>query len=258
MHFSQLAEDRGFILLAPDGTDTGGTTFWAATDACCNFVNSPVDDSGYLRALIEGTQAAWPVDPKRIYVSGHSNGGFMSYRMGCDHSDLIAGIASLAGAAFDHAPTTLPTVGAYSCDPSSPLHVLQVHGNSDGTVSYNGGNFGHAYPGAVGSVNRWAAFNGCDAQSAPTPPVVPAVSWDLATPVGDDTSSARHGNCPAGGSAELWTISGGPHVPHLCAEEGVAGVAVSAAGGCTSSVPADGWPRLSARMVDWLLERRKP
>ena len=121
MHLRQLADDRGFIVATPDGTATGGTSFWSATDACCNFVRSSVDDTGYLRALVEAVQAQFPVDSKQIYFSGHSNGGFMSYRMACDHADLIAGIASLAGAAFDHSPVRLTGIPAYSCSPVRPV-----------------------------------------------------------------------------------------------------------------------------------------
>eukprot|EP01043_Picozoa_sp_COSAG02_P081817 COSAG02_NODE_20185_length_844_cov_1.273826_1_plen_216_part_10 len=215
----QLADDRGFIIGTADGTaENTGTKFWAATDACCNFVGSPVDDSGFLRALIEAIQAGWPVDPKRIYVSGHSNGGFMSYRMACDHADLIAGIASLAGATFDHTPTSLPHIGSYSCAPSEPVHVLQVHGTSDETVSYGGGSFYHAYPSAAGSVRRWAELNGCDREPSPVGNSLSMeVSWDLVAPSGEDTTNSRHDNCPAGGSAELWSIANGHHTPRACA-----------------------------------------
>lgn len=251
MHLRQLADDRGFIIGTADGTaEPSGTKFWAATDACCNFVRSPVDDSGFLRALIEAIQVGWPVDPKRIYVSGHSNGGFMSFRMACDHADLIAGIASLAGATFDHTPTAMPYVDSYSCAPSEHVHVLQVHGTSDETVSYRGGTFYRAYPSAAGSVQRWAAFNGCDNERSLVNTLDSDMSWDLVAPSGEDTTNTWHDNCPAGGSAELWSIANGHHVPSACAED--------VGNTCNTDVPADGWPRLSARMVDWLLARRKP
>ena len=52
---------------------------------------SAVDDSGYVRQIIMTIQGIYKIDPRRIYVTGHSNGGYMSHRMACDHSDLIAG-----------------------------------------------------------------------------------------------------------------------------------------------------------------------
>jgi poly(3-hydroxybutyrate) depolymerase len=106
-------------------------------------------DSAYIRALIEAVQGSYPVDPRAIFVGGHSNGGFMSYRLACDHSDLIAGIASIAGAAFNpYVPPNhawLPGVGggyvSYSCNPTHPINVLQIHGDADETVSFAGENF---------------------------------------------------------------------------------------------------------------------
>ena len=64
------------------------------------------------------------VDPYRIYVAGHSNGGFMSYRLACTHADRIAAIVSLAGATFD-----TPA----DCSPTEPVAVLQIHGTADDT-----------------------------------------------------------------------------------------------------------------------------
>eukprot|EP01043_Picozoa_sp_COSAG02_P023184 COSAG02_NODE_1231_length_13766_cov_16.546572_4_plen_283_part_00 len=253
-HMEQLADDRGVIVAAADGTtDPSGTTFWAATDACCDFYASSADDSGFIRALIETVQAGWPIDPHRIYVTGHSNGGFMSYRMACDHADLIAGIASLAGAAFDHAATPLPHNAAYSCAPSEPVHVLQIQGTSDATISYDGGSLnGHRYPSAPGSVRRFAAFNGCDETVSPIGNTLsPELSWDLVQPQGDDTTNSWHDNCRPGGSAELWIVEGGGHSPEMCAD-------VEIEDNACNSPTADSMARLTARMVDWLLQRRKP
>ena len=108
--FATAAETAGVIYAAPDGTtDLLGSPFWNATDACCNFNNSTVDDSGYLRSLVEAIQAHYNIDDRRIYFAGLSNGGFMSYRMACDHADLIAGIVSVAGATFNNAADCTPT-----------------------------------------------------------------------------------------------------------------------------------------------------
>ena len=82
-------------------------------------------------------QARYPVDSRRVFVLGHSNGGYMSHRMACDHADLIAGIVSLAGAAYDDPPAgELPLP---RCRPSEPVAVLEVHGMADGTVRYGSG-----------------------------------------------------------------------------------------------------------------------
>ena len=144
--FTPLSEIHGFLLVAPDGTrDPNGAQFWNATNACCNFFNLPVDDSAYLRALIDEIKAQLAVDDRRVYVVGHSNGGRMSYRMACDHADTIAAIASIGGATF---------LDPSACAPSTTVHTLQIHGTRDSIVRYNGGcsvlGLG-CYPGAVGT-----------------------------------------------------------------------------------------------------------
>ena len=246
LKFSALANDRGFILALPDGTVAGPVSmtstwaasiaapvsrrFWAGTDSCCNWWQSSVDDSGYLRALIAAIQDSLHIDPKRIFVAGHSNGGFMAHRMACDHADLVAGIVSLAGATFDHSPTTMPPAGeAYSCTPAANVHVLEIHGTADTTVPYNGPSqndllthyWAPAFPSAAGTVNRWSEANGCDEQPQPlsleqvgateqeqqcSDRQTGGCGWGLMGSYGsiaEDVVRTAHGNCNSGGSAEL-------------------------------------------------------
>ena len=69
------------------------------------------------------------VHPGRVYLLGHSNGGYMSYRLACDASDRITALASLAGATFK-SPS--------KCNATEPVSVLQVHGTQDDLVPYEG------------------------------------------------------------------------------------------------------------------------
>ena len=145
-----LAEARGFLVCHPEGTvDRNGWRFWNATEACCNFYGSNVDDSAYLRGLIEELARQYVVDRKRIYVTGHSNGGYMSHRMACDHADLIAGIASLAGMTFLDPNTPRP---------SQPVNVLQIHGTADEVVPYAGGALLRACRSWRSFPGRWPPF----------------------------------------------------------------------------------------------------
>lgn len=197
-----LAEARGFLYVHPDGTtDSRGDQFWNATDACCNLMSSAVDDSAYLEHLIEQVEATYLVDTKRIFLIGHSNGGFMSYRMACDHADTVAAIVSLAGATF---------ADAGQCRPSQPVSVLQIHGTADSVIAYEGGSIlGHDYPGAPTSVSTWATYNGCGAQAD-----AQAAALDLDREIpGAEASVSAFPDCPAGGAVELWTIEGGAHTP---------------------------------------------
>lgn len=199
----RLVEDYGFVLASPDGTrEAGGdqNPFWNATDACCNFESSPVNDSEYILHIIDEIKASHPIDPDRVYVIGHSNGGFMSLRMAYEHSDVIAAVISMAGA--NHLERRDP--------PPFPVHVLQIHGTNDETIAFQGGEIREVrYPSARGTVERWADYNGCRR---------PGVSREMrdleASLPGYETGVLKFAaGCKRGGSAELWTISGGTHTP---------------------------------------------
>jgi polyhydroxybutyrate depolymerase len=199
------ADARGFLYAHPDGTrDTAGNEFWNATDACCDLYGASVDDSSYLSGLITEIGRHYSVDPKRVFLVGHSNGGFMSYRMACDHADQIAAIASLAGAMYQNVA---------SCTPVNPVAVLEIHGTSDTVIAYDGGLFGgHAYPSAPTTVSDWVAFDGCSS----TPDTsAPPLDLDSMLAGSETTVTSYATGCQPGGHAELWSIQGGSHVPSL-------------------------------------------
>jgi polyhydroxybutyrate depolymerase len=206
MQFASLVDEYEFLYLYPTGTsDFLGNPFWNATDACCDLFGSGVDDSAYLRNVIEQMQLNYNVDPDSIHFTGHSNGGFMSYRMACDHADLVASIASLAGATF---------LDPADCTPVLPVHTLQIHGTADTVIPYNGGcvPFGGCHPGAVETTEQWAAYDGCSLVGEPQPD---PLDIDAGIP-GSETNVIRYADaCAPGGSAELWTVNGGPHSPNL-------------------------------------------
>jgi len=205
MQFAPVAEANGMVYVYPDGTqDLFGLQFWNATDACCDFFGTNVDDSGYLLNIIETIEANLNIDPKRIYVTGHSNGGFMSYRMACDHSDKIAAIASLAGATW---------VDDSDCGATSPVNILQIHGTLDTTILYDGScTFFQCYPGAIESARTWANTNQCALQVDNSSP---NLDLDFLLLGNETIVSKVEQGCLAGGSAELWTIAAGSHVPAL-------------------------------------------
>jgi polyhydroxybutyrate depolymerase len=195
----------GFIYALPNGTvDSSGLRFWNATNACCNLYGSTVDDSAYLSSVITQIQAAYTIDPKRIWLVGHSNGGFMSYRMACDHADQIAAIASLAGAMWED--TTM-------CTPSEPVAVVEMHGTADTVIAYDGGLIGvNAFPSAPTTVSDWVTFDGCSSTPDTT---APPLDLDLAIP-GNATTVTRYATgCKPGGHAELWTMVGSEHIPDI-------------------------------------------
>ena len=202
------ADEHGYLLAYPDGTpDAGGNRFWDATDACCNFAGAPVDDVAYLSALLDDVEASYNVDPDRIYFMGHSNGGFMSYRLACDIGERIAAVASLAGATWND-----PT----ACPAAAPVNVLQIHGTDDRTIGYDGGTTGAAtFPSAPQTVATWADKNGCGGALTD----VDTIDLEV-TIAGAETQRQEYADCVAGGDVVLWTIDGGSHIPNF--DEGFA------------------------------------
>jgi len=208
--FGELVDEYQFVLAYPDGTrESGGdrNQFWNASDACCNFMGSTVDDSAYLLKLIQRIRTSYEIDPKRIFLVGHSNGGFMSYRFAYDHSDTVAAIVSVAGAA----------TAMEQPSPPHAVHVLQIHGTADSVINYQGGEIraggrdARPYPGAIESAERWATYNGCELNRNSAPEL------DLDKSVrGNETTVIQYTTgCNKGGSSEVWTINGGAHTPDI-------------------------------------------
>jgi polyhydroxybutyrate depolymerase len=200
-----LARRDGLVLVVPDGTpDPRGNRFWDATDACCNFFGRPIDDVAYLRGLLRDVAAAYHVDARRRYVIGLSNGAFMASRLACEAADDIAAIVAIAGTIW---------ADPGRCRPSSPVSVLQVHGDADHIIHYSGGGqplgLGKGdYPGAVTTVLRWARLDGCAGTRAPLPPAL-----DLDRAPGAETLVEQVSGCPTGVDVRMLTLHGGPHVP---------------------------------------------
>ncbi|MBI4324261.1 MAG: hypothetical protein HY674_03265 [Chloroflexi bacterium] len=234
MRLRPQAEGRGFLYCYPTGTlDLLGLPFWNAyfenpTDAAA-FAMTTVDDVGFLRGLVEEIASHFAVDRQRVYLIGHSNGGFMAYWMACEAADLVAGIASLGGTSF--------LVDWRVCRPSERVNILQIHGTADDAARYWGGALtlpsfwlnSPPFVGAVQQVQTWAGYNG-----ASNPVTDPGLSLDLDLAVpGLGTVVTRYTNHPPGGAVELWTLNGGSHIPTLSAE-------------------------FSPRVIDWLLAHPKP
>ncbi len=197
-----LSDRLGFLVAAPQGTtDSEGHTFWNAANACCNFTGSQVDDSSHLSQVIATVVAGQRVDPGRVYVVGHSNGGFMASRLACEHADQVAAIASVAGA--------MDADG--DCRPARPVSMLQVHGRADETIGYRGGEInGEPYTSAAGTVGRWRQANGCTGRRTSGAP------FDAdASSSGKDLTPTTWTGCRDDTEVTLWTIADAGHVPAL-------------------------------------------
>jgi len=202
----KVADEKGILTVYPSGSkDSNGYLFWNATPACCNFDSSTVDDEAYLLSIIDSVSKDYSVDPARIYIIGHSNGGFMAHRMACNQADRIAAIVSLAGMTYSNPK---------SCKPTSPVSVLQIHGSNDAVITYTGGYlFSSAYPSARKTIDLWGKINECGKKPYR---VLPRLDLDRKL-AGAETTVMRYKGCKTGAASEMWTIDKGKHSPELSA-----------------------------------------
>ncbi len=133
--FNDKADQEGFIVVYPRGTGT--LAVWDAIHCCGSAFDEHVDDVGFISALIDEMIRTEHIDPKRVYVTGHSNGAMMSYRLGSELSDKIAAIAVSAGTIGGKATPRSPMVQIKQ--PAEPISVLVFHGKIDENVLYDGG-----------------------------------------------------------------------------------------------------------------------
>lgn len=160
-HFTDKANSAGFIAVYPEGVrSTGilGLRTWNA-GTCCDFaLEQGVDDVKFIRTLLDKLVTSYKINSKRVYVTGMSNGGMLTYRLANEMPDKIAAIAVVSCSMVLPAPLAS----------SRPMPILHIHSSLDTKVPYVGGiGIGGYYFPPVDSVNRvWAQHNGC--ASAPT------------------------------------------------------------------------------------------
>ena len=148
--FQSIAETEKFIVIYPQGTilASTGETHWNVGGWT---VGSTTDDVDYLSSLIDWAYSEYKIDRNRVYSTGMSNGGFMSYHLACNLSYKIAAVASVTGSMT---PQTYN-----SCSPTHPTAILQIHGTADGVVPYYGNSISRAIPTVM---DYWEEYNDCE------------------------------------------------------------------------------------------------
>ena len=122
---SALADKEKFVAVYPQGTSMmGNAPTWNAGNCCGYAQQKNVDDIAFLRALIGKLEKDYSIDAKRIYVTGISNGGMMSFRVACEMADVVAAVAPVEGAQN------------VDCKPSAPVSVIVFHGTADRLVPF--------------------------------------------------------------------------------------------------------------------------
>jgi polyhydroxybutyrate depolymerase len=178
-----VADREGFVVAYPDGLGRA----WDVGGGCCGESGrTGVDDVAFVTGAVLSLEDDVALDPTRVYATGISNGGMLSYRLACD-SGLFAAVA----------PVAATELGA--CADPAPLSVLHVHGLADGNVRYDGRpgqGFAHIDgPPVADVVAGWRRVDDC---SAPTTSTNGPVTTVVAA-------------CPEGRSVELVTIAGAGH-----------------------------------------------
>jgi polyhydroxybutyrate depolymerase len=206
--FMNLADEEPFIILYPNGTAADGTTGPSGAFAwhiCrADVRNNPrtADDVGFVNALIDWAATSFSIDPERVYSTGASNGGHMSYRLAFELSDRIAAIGAVIA--------SLPVNSECPTQPENPLAVLIMNGTDDPIIHWEGGQAGRNNDnGLIKSAdetrNFWRTFLGTD----PTPTHVDVPDIDAS----DDSTIAIdvYENGAEGSAVAFYTVNGGGH-----------------------------------------------
>jgi polyhydroxybutyrate depolymerase len=198
--FNRIADRDGVIVLYPDGVGRNWND--GRSDVDLRAFKENVDDVGFLKKLLEIVAARYAIDRKRVFATGISNGGFMSYRLACDASATFLAIAPVvAGLSVDLGPR---------CRPERPVAVAIMNGTEDPLVPWQGGHVGALgiKRGETWSAERtyekWIELDACKVRfDEPEVNKVPD----------DETSLVRHRavNCAAGAEVRLDEIRGGGH-----------------------------------------------
>ncbi|GAA4382426.1 extracellular catalytic domain type 1 short-chain-length polyhydroxyalkanoate depolymerase [Hymenobacter koreensis] len=191
--FRAIADTANFLVVHPNGTvDASGNRHWNTFGPR----GSGVDDVAFISALIDSLSARYRIDPNRVYSTGMSNGGFMSYELACQLSGRIAAVGSVTGSMIASRMNT--------CAPSRPVPIIEIHGTADATVPYSGGTALNFVP-IPALLAHWVQVNGCN----PTPVVTPVPNTnttDGSTAERQVWSGGRNGSV-----VEHYRIIGGGH-----------------------------------------------
>lgn len=156
-HMSDKADKEGFIVAYPNGIpypwDENNPQAWNCGGPWEEWT-AHTDDVGFINEMIERISAHYSIDLNRIFITGHSNGSRMTYRLGFELSYKIAAIAPVSGQMVFESEDI----------PDYPVSVLHMHALDDNTVKYYGQhNPGETMYESVDSIlTRWASYYSCN------------------------------------------------------------------------------------------------
>jgi polyhydroxybutyrate depolymerase len=188
------ADAAGFIVAYPNGTGPNDLTLFFNIQPAPNLLRP--DDIAFTSRVIDDIEAAAPVDPKRVYATGISNGGMFCYLLASQLSNRIAAIAPVSG--------TMTTAAAH---PKRPVSIIDFHGTADPIVAYNGPanpNAALFYKSVQDSIAVWLKIDACPA--TPSTTQIPDTAKD-----GTTVRRDAYGPGKTGDEVVLYTIINGGH-----------------------------------------------
>ncbi|MBN2081966.1 prolyl oligopeptidase family serine peptidase [bacterium] len=190
--FRDVADANGFLVVHPQGAlDVDGKTHFNVVG---HGPGSEIDDVGFTAALLEALAVDYNIDLTRVYATGMSNGGFMSYLLACEMSEQFAAVASVAA--------TMADALIADANPAVPVPVMEIHGTADTIVPYEG----TAELSSVDEVLQyWVGHNSCN----PTPATTALP--DLITADGCTVEHIVYDQGVNGVTVELYRVIGGGH-----------------------------------------------
>jgi polyhydroxybutyrate depolymerase len=159
---NEKADQAGFIVVYPNGTGRFEKVLTFNGGNCCGYaMNNKIDDVAFVRTLLDDLAKVANIDAKRIFATGMSNGGIISYLLASELSDRIAAIAPVGG-----------PMGTETCNPKRPVSVMHFHGTDDEFAPFKGGKgkgvSGTDFYSVEHSIQCWIKADGCPAEPVVT------------------------------------------------------------------------------------------
>lgn len=197
-----IAKREHFGVVFPDGLNRAWADFRPNANRAGRAPPAGTDDVAFVARLIEKFIADGTADPKRVYITGVSNGGAMTMTMICARADLFAAAASVI--------INLTDDSANACHPSRPVPLLMMNGTADPLIPYQGGRgtSRFAVPGFWSTqmtLDFWRRANGCEAQDAG------GVDLEDRDVTDRSTVTRISSRCPQGRDIVLYRINEGGH-----------------------------------------------
>ncbi|MFH1932946.1 MAG: PHB depolymerase family esterase [Pseudomonadota bacterium] len=192
--FNGIADREGFIAVYPEGFKRG----WADGRGLTHADKRSVDDVAFIDKLIMVLKEKFSIDHGRIYIAGHSNGGFMAQRLAIERSHRFAAIAVVAASLSEWLASRFA--------PSRSMPILFINGTADPVTPYGGGR----QPGGArvlsveDTVKIWTHLNGCSE--------LPEVQEIHELNNGPLVSVFTYGSCQDHSQVKLYRIEDGGHV----------------------------------------------